>query len=149
MKLILLIFSILIYCLDVSASENCPNGKAFLENGWVVHSGNQFQQILKEKLTEFMPQVGKDLIVDCEASYISDFSHDEHMIMWVVIFDRISTDRDEMWGDVAFSKTGPCANDYTEIRWYDPLTREKHIVCNPEFACCLTTKVPLAYNTIF
>ena len=69
--------------------------------------------------------------------------------MWIVILDRVSTAREEMWGDVAFIKTGPCMDEYTEVRWYDPVTKKKHIVCNPDYAFCLTTKVPLAYNTIF
>lgn len=93
--------------------------------------------------------MGGDLIVDNEESYISDFCHNEKLILWVIILDRISTSRGEMWGDVAFSRTGPDTREYTEIRWYDPQTKKKHIVCNPKHVFCLTTKVPLAYNTIF
>ncbi|MFT5731291.1 MAG: hypothetical protein ACI8PB_005489 [Desulforhopalus sp.] len=93
--------------------------------------------------------MGEDLIVDDEESYISDFCHNEKLILWIVILDRISTSKTEMWGDISFSRTGPDTEEYTEIRWYDPETKTKHIVCNPEHVFCLTTKVPLAYNTIF
>ena len=145
----LLLFAGILCWANIAVAENCPNETAFRDSGWVVHDGSKFQQILKARLQEFLPQLGKDLVVDSEASYISDYSHDEHMIMWIVVLDRLSTDREEMWGDVSFAKTGPCAQSYTEVRWYDPDSRTKHIVCNPEFTCCLTTKVPLAYNTIF
>ena len=147
--LLILILAGMLYSADGFGAEACPNEKKFVENGWIVHAGEDFDSILKEKLSGFLPEIGHDLVVDFQESYISDFSHDEYMIVWVVIFDRLSTGRDEMWGDVAFSKTGPCSNEYTEIRWYDPVTKQKHIVCNPAYACCLTTKVPLAYNTIF
>jgi hypothetical protein len=147
--LLILILVVSFYLPDVCRAGNCPNEKAFLENGWIVHAGEDFDHILSEKLKEFLPELGGDLVVDFQESYISDFSHDEFMIMWIVILDRLSTDRDEMWGDVAISSTGPCSNQYTEIRWYDPVARKKHIVCNPDYSCCLTTKVPLAYNTIF
>lgn len=96
-----------------------------------------------------MDELGADLIVDFEESYISDFCHDENLILWIVILDRLSTSKTEMWGDISFTRTGPDTSDYTEIRWYDPLTRTKHIVCNPKHVFCVTTKVPLAYNTIF
>lgn len=88
-------------------------------------------------------------MVDFEESYISDFCHKDRVILWIVIFDRVSTPRDEMWGDISFARTGPDTSEYTEIRWYDPATKTKHIVCNPTHVSCLTTKVPLAYNTIF
>lgn len=130
-------------------SEECPNLRAFEENGWVIHSEHDFELILTQKLEEFLPEIGTDLVLDNAESYISDFSHDYYLIMWVVIFDRVSTIQDEMWGDVAFSRTCPYTGEFTEIRWYDPITKKKHIVVNPEHACCLTTKVPLAYNTIF
>ncbi len=127
----------------------CPHEKAFVESGWVIHDANRFHLILHEKLKEFVPEFGEDLILDDAESYISAFSHDSYLIMWIVILDRVSTARDEMWGDVAFIKTGPCMHEYTEIRWYDPISKKKHIVCNPDYAFCLTTKIPLAYNTIF
>ncbi len=145
----IILLSILFYLVNACSAEECPNEKAFLDNGWVIHCEKQFDQILEEKLNEFIPEIGTDLVVDNEASYISDFSHNCYLIMWVVIWDRISTVKDEMWGDVAFSMTCPYSEEYTEVRWYDPATKKKHIVYNPRHACCLTTKVPLAYNTIF
>lgn len=148
MKLIMLL-SILFYFVNSHACEICPNEKAFCDHGWVIHDGTDFVRILGEKLHEFMPEVGKDLVLDDAESYMSHYSHDTYLIMWIVIYDRVSTEKDEMWGDVAFIKTGPHTHDYAEIRWYDPETKKKHIVCNPEYAFCLTTKVPLAYNTIF
>lgn len=93
--------------------------------------------------------MGTDLVVDDIECYHSDFSHDTYLYMWIVILDRVSTVRDEMWGDVAFARIGQDGKEYIEIRWYDPATKKKHIVCNPEYVFCLTTKVPLAYNTIF
>ncbi|MFW2368868.1 MAG: hypothetical protein ACN4GW_20820 [Desulforhopalus sp.] len=146
---ILIVLSMLIYCVNGNACEVCPNEKAFCDHGWIIHSGKDFVQILEEKMSEFIPQVGTDLVLDDAESYMSHYSHDAYLIMWIVIFDRISTVKDEMWGDVAFIKTGPDTEDYAEVRWYDPETKKKHIVCNPEYAYCLTTKVPLAYNTIF
>jgi len=148
MRLILFLF-ILFYVVNASSSEKCPNEDVFLENGWIIHNEENFDQILEDKLSEFTPEVGTDLIVDQEAYYLSEFSHDMYLIMWVVIWDRVSTSRDEMWGDIAFSRTDPCTGEYTEIRWYDPVTKTKHIVCNPRYFCCLSTKIPLAYNTIF
>ena len=145
----ILFLSILSYFVSTCSAEECPNEKAFLDNGWIIHCESDFDQILEEKLDEFIPEIGTDLVLDNEASYISDFSHNCYLIMWVVIWDRVSTVRDEMWGDVAFSSTCPYSEEYTEVRWYDPVTKKKHIVYNPEHACCLTTKVPLAYNTIF
>jgi hypothetical protein len=152
---ILLALLLLFYCGSVHAADQCqcpcqcPHDKAFGDNGWIIHNEKDFHLILHEKLNEFIPEIGKDLVLDAAESYISDFSHDYYLIMWVVIWDRVSTERDEMWGDVAFSMTGPATEEYTEVRWYDPITKKKHIVCNPEYAFCLTTKVPLAYNTIF
>lgn len=148
MKTIILL-SILFHVVNGSACEVCPNEKGFCDHGWVIHNGEDFAEILHNKLNEFMPEVGRDLVVDDAESYMSHYSHDTYLIMWIVIFDRISTQKDEMWGDVAFIKTGPHTENYTEVRWYDPETKKKHIVCNPEYAFCLTTKVPLAYNTIF
>ena len=144
------ILLIILLCFaNAYCSEDCPYEKDFRDNGWVVHSEKDFSQILEEKLNEFLPEVGTDLVLDDAESYISEFSHNYYLIMWVVIWDRISTARDEMWGDVAISRTCPYSGQYTEVRWYDPVTKKKHIVFNPEHACCLTTKVPLAYNTIF
>ncbi len=134
---------------NAHSSGRCPNEKAFLDNGWIIHNEIEFEQILKDTLKILSPQIGRDLVLDDAESYISDFSHDYYLIMWVVIWDRISTGRDEMWGDVAFSRTCPWSGEYTEIRWYDQVTKKKHIVYNPKHCCCLTTKVPLAYNTIF
>lgn len=148
MKAIILL-SILVCFTHAYSCDLCPNESAFGDKGWVIHSGNDFHKILEEKLSEFIPEVGTDLVVDDAESYISDFSHDHYLIMWVVILDRVSTVKDEMWGDVAFTKIGPYAEEFVELRWYDPTTKTKHIVCNPEHAFCLTTKVPLAYNTIF
>lgn len=145
----IIILTILVFFVNAYSSEKCPNEKAFLDNGWVVHSEKAFNQILEEKLNEFIPEVGIDLVLDDAESYKSDFSHDYYLIMWVVIWDRISTVKDEMWGDVAFSRTCPYTGEFTEVRWFDPVTKKKHIVFNPKHACCLTTKVPLAYNTIF
>ncbi|TKB07333.1 hypothetical protein [Desulforhopalus sp. IMCC35007] len=105
--------------------------------------------ILQEILPACIAEFGGDLVLDNEESYISDFCHDEQMILWVFILDRLSTDRDEMWGDISFSRTGPDTMEYTEVRWYDPHTQTKHIVCNAKHVFCLTTNVPLAYNTIF
>ncbi len=148
MKPIILLF--ILFCfVNVYASEECPNEKAFLDNGWIVHSEKDFDKILEEKLNEFVPEVGTNLVLDDAESYISDFSHDCYLIMWVMVWDRVSTVRDEMWGDIVLSRTCPYTGEYTEIRWYDPVTKKKHIVYNPEHACCLTTKVPLAYNTMF
>jgi len=145
----IIFLSVLFYFAQAHCAGECPHEQSFKESGWVIHSGEFFDQILQEKLQEFIPQVGSDLILDNAESYISDFSHNTYLIMWIVIFDRVSTSKDEMWGDVAFIKTGPCMEEYTEIRWYDPQTKKKHIVCNPDHAFCLTTKIPLAYNTIF
>lgn len=148
MKTIILL-SVLFCFVNAYSCEQCPNEKAFGDHGWVIHKGIDFDQILEEKLNEYMPEIGMDLVIDDAESYISDFSHDTYLIMWIVILDRVSTDRDEMWGDIAFTRIGPYAEEYTEVRWYDPVTKKKHIVCNPKFAFCLTTKIPLAYNTIF
>lgn len=145
----IIVMSILFCCINAYSSEECPHERAFVDNGWVIHNSNYFDQILQEKLNEFIPEFGADLVLDDAESYISDFSHNTYLIMWIVILDRVSTAKEEMWGDVAFIKTGPCMNEYTEVRWYDPVTKKKHIVCNPDYAFCLTTKVPLAYNTIF
>lgn len=157
MKPIILLFCLLsllslfvpLYHVNGCTTEECPNEMAFLDNGWIIHCEKDFDRILKEKLEEYIPQVGMDLVLEYAESYMSDFSHDYYLIMWVEIWDRVSTVRDEMWGDVAFSRTCPYMEEYTEVRWYDPVTKEKHIVFNPKYACCLTTKVPLAYNTIF
>ena len=100
-------------------------------------------------MSECRKEFGADIVVDFEESYISDFCHDDKLILWVIIFDRISTSQAEMWGDISFTRTGPNTQDYAEIRWYDPVTKKKHIVCNSEHVFCLTTRVPLAYNTIF
>ena len=148
MKL-LLFLAILCSCAAGYASEKCPHETAFLEDGWVIHSENDFHQILEEKLVEFLPEMGEDLVLDHAEFYLSEFSHDNYLIMWIVIWDRVSTTTDEMWGDVAFSWTDTCRKEFIELRWYDPTTRRKHIVCNPDYVCCLSTKVPLAYNTIF
>ena len=143
------LLSILVFWVNAYAAEQCPHEKAFCEHGWVINSERDFQMILQEKLEEFTPQIGTDLVLDDAESYISDFSYDYYLIMWVVIWDRVSTVKDEMWGDVALSTTGPCSEEYTELRWYDPVTGTKHIVYNPQYSFCLTTKVTLAYNTIF
>ena len=144
-----ILLSLLFCFVHAYASDECPTREAFLDNGWIVHSENDFYSILEDKLNEFLPEIGKDLILDNAESYISDYSHDYYLIMWVVIWDRVSTGKDEMWGDVAWSRTCPYTGEYTEVRWYDPVTKKKHIVFNPEHSCCLTTNVPLAYNTIF
>jgi hypothetical protein len=145
----IVLLSILLLWVHAAATERCPHEKAFCDNGWIIHNAENFQLILQEKFKEFSAEVGADLVLDDAESYISDFSYDYYLIMWVVIWDRVSTEKDEMWGDVALSMTGPCTGEYTEIRWYDPATKTKHIVCNPRYAFCLTTKVPLACNTIF
>ena len=145
----IMLLSFLFFFVNGNASDKCPHEKVFCDHGWVIHNGKEFAQILAEKLDEFIPEMGKDLVLDDAERYMSHYSHDSYLIMWIVIFDRVSTHKDEMWGDVAFIKTGPHSDDYAEVRWYDPATRQKHIVCNPEYAFCLTTKVPLAYNTIF
>ncbi len=143
------LLSMLVFFVHAYAAEECPNKKAFCDNGWIMHNDKDFQRILQEKLKEFTAEIGTDLVLDDAESYISDFSYDYYLIMWVVIWDRVSTGQDEMWGDVALSMTGPCSEEYTEIRWYDPVTRTKHVVYNPQYVFCITTKVPLAYNTIF
>ncbi|MFT5700823.1 MAG: hypothetical protein ACI8ZB_003708 [Desulforhopalus sp.] len=122
---------------------------AFKDKGWVIHNGEKFVQILDNKIHECVAELGDDLILDAEASYISDFCHDENLILWVIVLDRISTAQAEMWGDISFSRTDPHTKEYIEVRWYDSQTKMKHIVCNPEHVFCITTKVPLAYNTIF
>ena len=145
----ILLLSILLIVVNAYSSEECPNEQAFKKNGWIIHDANDFQHILAEKLHECRGEIGKDLILDDAESYLSDFSYDYYLLMWIVILDRISTVKDEMWGDISFSKTGPYTGEYTEVRWYDPATKKKHIVYNPKHSFCLTTKVPLAYNTIF
>ncbi|WP_419176799.1 hypothetical protein [Desulfosediminicola sp.] len=131
------------------ATGDCPNHDAFREQGWVIHDKEEFNQILTQRLEDFLPQVGKDLVLDQDEYYKSCYCYDDYLIMQIVIYDRLSTCRDEMWGDVAFALTGNFDGDYVELRWYDPVSKEKHIVCNPDYVCCVTTKVPLAVNTIF
>lgn len=131
------------------ASGDCPNHDAFREKGWVIHDKEEFSRILTRRLEEFLPQVGKDLVLDQDEYYKSCYCYDDYLIMQIIIYDRLSTCRDEMWGDVAFAMTGNFDGDYVELRWYDPVSKEKHIVCNPDYVCCVTTKVPLAVNTIF
>lgn len=145
----IIILSSLFFFVNVYACDKCPNEQAFCDSGWVIHRGEEFEQILQNKLSEFTPEIGKDLVLDSAESYLSDFSHDMYLLMWIIVLDRLSTQKDEMWGDVSFATTGPHTQEFTEIRWYDPITKTKHIVCNPEYAFCLTTKIPLAYNTIF
>lgn len=149
MKAIAIMSTIFVCLLSAYVSEACSNEKAFCDSGWIIHSTDDFDQIVKKKLIEFIPEIGTDLVLDHAECYMSDFSHDEYLIMWIVIWDRLSTCNDEMWGDVAIVKTGSCTEEYVEVRWYDPVTKQKHVVYNPKYACCLTTKVPLAYNTIF
>lgn len=145
----IILLTVLCCFVNAYSAERCPNEKAFLDNGWVVHSEKDFHRILEEKMNEFIPEIGIDLVLDDAENYKSDFSYDYYLIISIVIWDRISTARDEMWGDVALSRTCPNTGECIEVRWYDPETKTKHIVFNPKYACCLTTKVPLAYNTIF
>lgn len=141
---------ILLGCLYGKGSACCPNEKDFCESGWIVHSEEEFSELVNLKLEEFLPQVGEDLILDHAEYYVSDYSHDAYLIISIVIWDRLSTDRDEMWGDVAIASAGSLTeNCIVEIRWYDAISKKKHIAYNSNYACCLTTKVPLAYNTIF
>jgi len=149
---IIIILTILLYSVQVFSNEECsecPNTQAFIESGWVIHSEEDFAQILEQKLNEFIPEIGADLRVDFIEFYKSDFSHDYYLIMSIVILDRVSTPRDEMWGDIAFTKTDCASSEYIELRWYDPVTKKKHIVRNADYVSCVSTKVPLAYNTIF
>ena len=146
---IIILMSIMFYVALANALAECPNQQAFMDSGWVVHNGKSFHQIVDKKLDEFLPQVGTELVLDHAEFYKSDYSHNHYLIMWIVIWDRVSTPRDEMWGDVAVTMTGPNSEEYIEIRWYDPVKKEKHIVCNPDYVCCLSTKIPLAYNCIF
>lgn len=149
MKAIFLLFVVL-HLFNSSASACCPNEKAFCDNGWVVHGKEEYSYLVNRKLSEFLPQVGRDLVLDHAEYYVSDFSHDPYLIISIVIWDRVSTENDEMWGDVAIASTGSLNEEcIVEIRWYDPVTKKKHIIFNSQHACCLTTKVPLAYNTIF
>lgn len=145
----LIFLSLLLCTVTAYSAHDCPHSKDFVTQGWIVHDENDFHRILHEKLNEIIPEIGCDLVQEYAESYISDYSHNYYLIMWVVIWDRVSTARDEMWGDVALSRTCPHTGEYTEIRWYDPVTKKKHIVFNPAHSCCLTTNVPLAYNTIF
>lgn len=146
----LLVFLFLLFFVTAASShECCPHVQAFKDKGWVIHKAQDFTDILTAKLQECLPEFGHDLILDAEESYVSDFCHDQKLLLWVIVLDRISTPRAEMWGDISFTKTAPHTETYIEVRWYDPQTKTKHIVCNPEHVFCLTTKVPLAYNTIF
>ncbi|SDP44437.1 hypothetical protein [Desulforhopalus singaporensis] len=148
MKMVTLLSALLLW-VAATASAHCPLTEIFFENGWIIHNENDFEQILQEKLVEFREQIGNDLVFDHAEYYRSDYSHDCYLIMRVVIWDRVSTPKDEMWGDVAFTHVAPCEGEYVEVRWYDPVTGEKHIAYNPKYVCCCTTKIPLAYNTIF
>lgn len=63
-------------------------------------------------------EMGTDLVVDDIECYHSDFSHDAYLYMWIVILDRVSTARDEMWGDFAFARTGAPVEEYIEVRYF-------------------------------
>lgn len=143
------LLAILLSLTTISLAAECPHEKAFRDSGWIVHDSGKFHQILHEKRCECLSHSGGDFVLDGAESYISHYSYNSYLIMWIVILDRVSTLKDEMWGDVAFASTSPYEEEYIEIRWYDPITRTRHIVCNPDHVYCLTTKVPLAYNTIF
>jgi len=154
--LLILFFSVSVYscedcseCSECSECNGCPNTQDFIDAGWVIHSEKDFGQILQQKLNEFIPEFGVDLVLDFTEFYKSDFTHDYYLIMSIIILDRVSTPHDEMWGDVAFTKTDCKEPEYIELRWYDPVTKKKHIVRNAKYVCCLSTKIPLAYNTIF
>ena len=144
-----LLLSLLLYGPDAQSMDDCPHLQEFLDNGWIVHKDADFERIVTEKLIQFVPEIGNDLMLDHQEFYMSDFSHNYYLKIWVVIWDRVSTEQDEMWGDIALAMTGPDSEEYVEIRWYDHKTKEKHIACNPDFVCCLSTKIPLAFNTIF
>lgn len=149
MKAISFLF-ILFTCIKCYAFERCPHEKHFSQGGWIIHHPADFFQIAKQKLHQFLPEIGSDLVFDHGEYYHSAYSHDPQEAMWIVIWDRLSTGRDEMWGDVAISSTGLLEVEHIfEIRWYDPVDKKKHIIFNSNYACCLTTRVPLAYNTIF
>lgn len=144
MNVLWLLLSLLFASYAIALAE-CPNHRLYIEDGWVIHDCDCFHQVVQERLKEFRPEVGRDLIRDSEGFYNPGYSQDFYLILWVEIWDRLSTGRNEMWGDVALAKTGPHSDEYVEIRWYDPRTKTKHIVCNSQYVCCTSTKVPLAY----
>ncbi len=149
MRALMLFFLLICFAPVGFAHDVWPYEKAFRDEGWIIHGGHNFTTILESKIGECLHELGGDFIVDFEESYISGFCNDENLILWIVILDRLSTSQSEMWGDISFTRTGPDTREYMEVRWYDPQTKKKHIVCNPEHVFCITTKVPLADNTIF
>lgn len=92
----MLVLSILLYSTHAFLCAQCPNEEAFVNHGWALHKEQNFQRILKEKLCEFHQEIGRDLVLDDSESYISAFSYDYYIIMWIQDWDRISTKKDEM-----------------------------------------------------
>lgn len=93
---VFIVIAVLLQAAVSLANQDCPNHKAFMENGWLIHGNGEFDQILAQRLAELLPEAGRDLILDQAEFCMSCYCYDDYLIMQIVIYDRLSTCRDEM-----------------------------------------------------
>jgi hypothetical protein len=142
----------------INVSMGCFTNEMFEQKGWIIHDSEQFDAIVKDKIQELKSSVesGKT-VFDMQGVYENKFSY--------VYFELFKT---EAWistpvdyvlrrGDFVFTtvaasegyggQDGNKVGDYVEVRWFDG--NDKHIVSNLNLESCISTKPPLAMNTLF
>lgn len=135
-------------CVQSFATVDCPDYD-YKENGWVIHNTSEFDQILLDVQSLVANGIDNSTIVeDIDGFLVTNNSQiSPDLFMKVNTWDVLSTSQEVMYGDIAIFSDLLTPENALEVRWFDG--KNKHIVYNDKYMLCISTKQPVAPNTIF
>ena len=126
------------------AHAACESDAKFKKDKWVVHPSDQFAALSQKILAEKDANPA-DFVYDTQGGFNSDEAHRQ---VSLISYDRLSTPKTEMWGDLVTIVT-TTDRELVEVRWYDAAGKTKNLVFNPKFQSCATSVYDQAGNTLF
>ena len=76
-----------------------------------------------------------------------DTPNKSELLLDVFVFDKITTERDLMFGDYAYAVTTDNERTVVEIRWFDGTNR--NIVIHSSHLTCFTEDAPFVENSVY
>ncbi len=146
----LIALAVLIFSTTVFAQvKACTTDSAYKNTGWEVVYPKDFDAFYAvfEKVLKAEIQSG-ELVDDLDSilSTTSSVQAGSSLYMRAQTWDRLSTPRDEMYGDLAVFTNKFAPEEVLEVRWYT--NSKKFVAVNSKHLRCVSVIVPYAVNSI-
>ncbi len=134
-----------------SFASNCSNEILYKNAGWVIHEPTEFTEIfniINAKIETGMKAQTLDYDIYAIYSFENGTSAERpNFIAEMNTWDDFSTNKDEMWGDIAIYTNFDHNSAPVEIHWYE--NGQKHIVTNPLEVECINMPPTATINSVY